>query len=71
MVWNSPPKILRLASPYVVAVLGDAVQIMPLRSSTADALVQARIHLAQTGCCCCWLNQWIQGRVKGSPDHAL
>ena len=55
MVWNSPPKILRLASPYVVAVLGDAVQIMPLRSSSADALVQARTRLARMGCCCCCL----------------
>ena len=41
VTWNSPPRILRLASPYVIAVLGDAIQILPLRSSSADTLSQA------------------------------
>lgn len=45
MIWNSPPRILRLGASYVIAVLGDAIQIMPLRASSADALIQASVLL--------------------------
>ena len=40
LTWASPPKLLRLAEPYLLGVLGDSVQILPLQSSV-DAMQQA------------------------------
>ena len=40
--WASPPRMLRLAVPYVVGVLGDSVQILSLQHTSADTMSQVR-----------------------------
>ena len=42
MTWASPPRMLRLAEPYVVGVLEDCLQILPLQQDSADAMSQVQ-----------------------------
>ena len=45
LTWASPPRLVRLAAPYAVGLLGDSLQILPLQSSL-EAMNQARLTVA-------------------------